>query len=56
MKFKNDKEKTIYYWKRAKECKNSGDNEGYAYYVRLATQAARNVESSKDRGDLNESR
>ena len=56
MKFKNDKEKTVYYWKRAKECKQSGDMEGYAYYFNLALVAAKKVETSKKPGDLDERR
>ena len=51
MKFENDKEKVVYYWERAKYCKNKGDEKGYLYYLKKANEIKEKIEndSSKER-------
>lgn len=49
MKFNNDKEKVIYYWKKAKMFKKNGDKVGYIEYLIRAHELKEKIEKENSK-------
>ena len=44
MKFKNDKERAIYYWEKAKAFKEKGEEEAFKEYLAKANELVEKIE------------
>ena len=47
MKFKNDKEKVIYYWEKAKMFKQAGNEEAFKEYLAKANELREKIEAQE---------
>ena len=47
MNFESDKEKVIYYWKKAEFYKKNGDEKGYLYYLNKANELKEKIENNQ---------